>query len=206
MEILKKQIIVVAIMLASMSSFAQNDAVVRKAYKDSYAQEYNKLYGEAIAVLNKVKDDNSYEYNLRMGWLYYMNKNYTQSQLFYQKATSLKPYSIEAKLGWVKPLSILESWDKVLQIYEEVLKIDPQNYTANYWAGVIFFNRKKYDQASKLFEKIINLYPFEYDGNHMLAWTYFYLNKHNEAKALFNKALLYKPDDSSSLEGLSKIK
>ncbi|OYZ50891.1 MAG: hypothetical protein B7Y15_07925, partial [Bacteroidetes bacterium 24-39-8] len=62
MEILRKQIMVVAILMASMSSFAQNDAVIRKAYKDSYAQEYNKLYGEAIAILNKVKDDNSYEY------------------------------------------------------------------------------------------------------------------------------------------------
>jgi tetratricopeptide (TPR) repeat protein len=206
MEILKKQILSAVILFVAFTASAQNETVVRKAYKDSYTQEYNKFYGEAIATLNRVHDDNSYEYNLRMGWLYYMNKNYTQSQVFYQKATSLKPYSIEAKLGLVKPLSVLENWDKVLQVYEEILKIDPQNYTANYWAAVIFFNRKKYDQASKLLEKIVNLYPFEYDGNHLLAWSYFYMNKHNDAKALFNKALLYKPDDTSSLEGLSKIK
>jgi tetratricopeptide (TPR) repeat protein len=206
MEILKKQIVSAVILFIAFTASAQNETVVRKAYKDSYAQEYSKLYGEAIATLNKVRDDNSYEFNLRMGWLNYMNKNYTQSQQFYQKATSLKPYSVEAKLGLVKPLSVLENWDKVLLVYEETLKIDPQNYTANYWAAVIFYNRKKYDQASKLLEKIVNLYPFEYDGNHLLAWTYLYMNKHNDAKALFNKALLYKPDDASSLEGLSKIK
>lgn len=206
MEILKKQIVSAVILLIAFTASAQNETVIRKAYKDSYAQEYNKLYGEAIATLNKVHDDNSYEFNLRLGWLYYMNKNYTQSQQFYQKATSLKPYSIEAKLGLVKPLSVLESWDKVLQVYEEILKIDPQNYTANYWAAVILYNRKKYEQASKLLEKIVNLYPFEYDGNHLLAWSYYFMNKHNDAKALFNKALLYKPDDASSLEGLSKIK
>jgi tetratricopeptide (TPR) repeat protein len=206
MEILKRQIITIAIMLFSFSAFAQSDAVVQKAFKDSYTQEYNKLYGEAIATITKVFDANSYEINLRLGWLNYLNKNYTQSVALYQKAVALKPYAVEAKLGLVKPLSVLESWDKVLQTYEDILKVDAQNYTANYWAGVIQYNRKKYEQASKLFEKVVNLYPFDYDGNHMLAWTYLNMGKNNDAKTLFNKALLNRPADASCLEGLSKIK
>jgi tetratricopeptide (TPR) repeat protein len=206
MEILKKQIVAAALMLCSFSSFAQGDAVVKKAFLDSYTQEYGKLYGEAIATLNKVYDADSYAINLRLGWLNYSNKNYTQSQIFYQKAAALKPYSVEAKLGLVKPLSALGSWDKVLQTYEEVLKIDAQNYTANYWAGIIHYNRKKYEQAGKLFEKIVNLYPFDFDANHMLAWTYLNLGKNNDAKTLFSKALLNQPTNASCLEGLSKIK
>ncbi len=206
MEILKKQIVTVAIMLFSFNAFAQSDAVVQKAFKDSYTQEYNKLYGEAIATITKVYEADSYETNLRLGWLNYMNKNYTQSQTFYQKAIALKPYAVEAKLGLVKPLSTLESWDKVLQTYEDILKVDAQNYTANYWAGVIQYNRKKYEQASKLFEKVINLYPFDFDGNHMLAWTYLNMGKNNDAKTLFHKALLNQPTNASCFEGLSKIK
>lgn len=206
MEILKKSIAAFAIVLFSCTAFAQSDAVVQKAFKDSYTQEYNKLYGEAISSINKVYEADSYEINLRLGWLYYMNKNYTQSQSYYQKAIALKPYAVEAKLGLVKPLSVLESWDKVLQTYEEILKVDAQNYTANYWAGVIQYNRKKYEQASKLFEKVVNLYPFDFDANHMLAWTYLNLGKNNDAKTLFNKALLNQPGNASCLEGLSKIK
>ncbi|MBP9740807.1 MAG: tetratricopeptide repeat protein [Chitinophagaceae bacterium] len=206
MEILKKQIVLVAILLFSSSVFAQSDATIQKAFKDSYTQEYNKLYGEAIAILNKVYEADSYEINLRLGWLNYMNKNYTQSQTFYQKATILKPYAVEAKLGLVKPLSSLESWDKVLQLYEDVLKVDAQNYTANYWAGTIQYNRKKYEQAAKYFEKIVNLYPFDYDGNHMLGWSYLNMGKNNDAKMVFNKALLNRPADASCLEGLSKLK
>jgi len=206
METLKRSFFAASIMLLSLITFAQSDAVVQKAFKDSYTQEYNKLYGEAIASINKVYEADSYEINLRLGWLYYMNKNYTQSQTYYQKAVALKPYAVEAKLGLVKPLSVLESWDKVLQNYEEILKVDAQNYTANYWAGVIQYNRKKYEQASKLFEKIVNLYPFDYDGNHMLAWTYLNMGKNADAKTLFNKALLNRPADASCLEGLSKIK
>ena len=206
MEILRRQLFAAVIMLSGFTIFAQNDAALQKAFKDSYTQEYNKHYGDAIATLTKVYTDNSYELNLRMGWLTYMNKNYPQSQTYYQKAVSLKPYAVVAKLGLVQPLSSLESWDKVLQTYEDILKIDGQNSTANYWAGVIYYNRRKYEQAAKLLEKVVNLYPFDYDGNHMLAWTYLNLGRNNDAKILFNKALLNKPGDASSMEGLSKIK
>lgn len=193
MEIVKKQIVTAAIMLFGFTAFAQSDAVVQKAFKDSYTQEYNKLYGEAIATITKVYEADSYEINLHLGWLNYMNKNYTQSQTYYQKAVALKPYAVEAKLGLVKPLSALESWDKALQTYEDVLKVDAQNYTANYWAGVIQYNRKKYEQAAKHFEKIVNLYPFDFDANLMLAWTYLNIGKNNDAKTMFHKALLNQP-------------
>ncbi|MFX8324078.1 hypothetical protein ABTL43_19990, partial [Acinetobacter baumannii] len=76
---------------------AQSDATIQKSFRDSYTQENNKLYGEAIATLNKIYEENNYEINLRLGWLYYNNKNYTQSQNYYAKAVSLKPYAIEAK-------------------------------------------------------------------------------------------------------------
>lgn len=206
METVKKQIFTAVWMLLSITVFAQNGTAVQKAFKESYTQESNKSYGDAITTLTKVYDENSYEINLRMGWLHYQNKNYSQSQNYYQKAVNLKPYAVEAKLGLVKPLASVESWDKVLQTYDDIIKIDAQNYTANYWAGVIQYNRKKYELAAKLFEKIVNLYPFDYDGNHMLAWTYLNLGRNNDAKVLFTKALLNTPDDASCLEGLGKIK
>ena len=206
MEILKRTMITAVIMLSAFFVQAQSQPELQKAFTDSYTQEYNKKYPEAIASLTKVYNADNYELNLRLGWLHYSNKNYVQSENFYQLAVKQKPYSIEAKLGLVKPLSAVESLDKVLQQYDDILKVDAQNYTANYWAGVIQYNRKKYEAASKLFEKIVNLYPFDYDGNHMLAWTYLNIGKNNDAKILFNKALLNRPADASSLEGLSKIK
>ena len=198
--------ITAVIMLTAFFVQAQSQSELQKAFTDSYTQEYNKKYPEAIASLTKVYNADNYELNLRLGWLHYSNKNYVQSENFYQLAVKQKPYSIEAKLGLVKPLSAVESLDKVLQQYDDIMKVDAQNYTANYWAGVIQYNRKKYEAASKLFEKIVNLYPFDYDGNHMLAWTYLNIGKNNDAKILFNKALLNRPADASSLEGLGKIK
>ncbi len=206
MEILKKLFCISAISLTATFSFAQNEAKLQKAFSDSYTQEYSKKYSDAISSLLSFYNEDSYEINLRLGWLEYMNKNYAQSINYYQKAVNLKPYAVEAKLGIVKPLSVLENWDKVVSQYEEILKIDPQNYTANYWAGVINYNRKKYEQAGKLFEKLVNLYPFDYDANHMLAWSFLNAGRINDAKLLFQKALLIRPGDTSCLEGLSKIK
>lgn len=206
MQILRQTIFTAMIAMLSVCANAQNEAAMPKAFSDSYTQEYYKKYSDAIATISNVNSDDNYETNLRLGWLNYLNKNYTASQTHYQKAVSLKPYSVEAKLGLVKPLSSLESWDKVLEQYDDILKIDAQNYTANYWAGVIQYNRKKYEAAIKLFEKLVNLYPFDYDANHMLAWSYLNNGRNNDAKVLFNKALLIKPADTSCLAGLVKIK
>jgi tetratricopeptide (TPR) repeat protein len=206
MEIIKRTLLMACFVLPTFFVAAQSQAELQKAFSDSYTQEYNKKYSEAINTLTKLYDANNYELNLRLGWLCYENKNYTQSQTYYQAAVKEKPYSIEARLGLVKPLSAFESWDKVQQLYNDILQIDAQNYTANYWLGVILYNQKKYEAAAKYFEKLVNLYPFDYDSNHMLGWTYLNLGRNNDAKIVFNKALLNRPADASSLQGLSKIK
>mgnify|MGYP001764943961 CR=1 FL=1 len=206
MEVLKRTITTVLVLCITVMANAQQEQRLQGAFRESYVQEGNKQYPDAIASLQKVYDDRSYEINLRLGWLYYLAKDYPQSQAYYQKAVVLKPYSVEAKLGLAQPLAALQSVDKLLEAYTDILKIDPQHSVTNYWAGVIHYNRRKYEQAAKYFEKVANLYPFDYDGNHMLAWSYLNLGRNNDAKILFNKALLIRPGDVSCLEGLGKIK
>lgn len=197
-----------AISLVSISNFAyaQTDVVQQKAFSASYVAESKYNYTEAISQINNVYVEQNYDMNLRLGWLYYLNKNYTSSIKHYEKATIAKPYAIEAKFGLIKPLAALESWDKVIKQYEAILNIDPQNTLANYYLGYAYYNRKQYELAVKHFEKVVNLYPFDYDNSIMLAWAYFRLGKNNEAKLLFNKVLLMSPNDASALEGLSSIK
>lgn len=205
MDILKTNLIM-ALAILPIISKAQNDQVLQQAFSESYSLEYNKKYGEAIMTITKQKAEQKYEVLVRLGWLHYLNKQYAQSIQYYQQACGLMPYSIEAKLGLIKPFSALENWNQVLEQYESIMKIDPQNYIANYWAGVIKYNRKQYESAQKLFEKLINLYPFDYDANHMLSWTYLNLGRKNDARLLFNKTLLIKPEDASCLQGLGLLK
>lgn len=204
MEILKRFFFTTILFFSAVNLHAQTNAVLQKAFRNSYNDEYNKNYTAAINDITPYYSENSYEVNIRLGWLYYLNKNYNASQNYYLKATQNKPGSIEAKFGYVKPLSFLQSWDKVLEQYLSILKIDPQNTQASYWAGVIYYNRKQYDPAIKCFRVVVNLYPFDYDGNHMLGWAILMANHKSEAKPYFEKALIIKPGDESSTDGLSR--
>lgn len=127
-------------------------------------------------------------------------------QLRKRIAVKLKPAAIEAKFGYVKPLSFLQSRDKVLEQYKAIIKIDPQNTQANYWAGVIYYNRKQFAAAVKYFKAVVVLYPFDYDGNRMLGWASLMAGQKAVAKLYFEKALLIKPADESSTDGLNSIK
>ncbi len=205
MEIIKRSLLIFILTATFISAGAQQTAR-QTVFSKSYELEKATNYTAAIKELNKIYDGGDYFTNIRLGWLYYLAKNHTESIRFYEKAISLKPYAIEAKFGLIKPLSAIENWEKVKAQYMQILKIDPQNTTANYWLGVIYYNRKDYTNANKLFEKVVNLYPLDYDSVIMLAWTKLRLGKTAEAKVLFTHALTLRPNDSSSLDGLKQIK
>ena len=191
----------------SSSLFGQtNQATLQDAFSKSYQYEYRGNFTDAITTLKTVYQEDSYEINVRLGWVTYLAGLFTESSAYYQKAIALKPYSIEAKLGLANPASALGNWDQVIAQYNEILTIDPQNTTANYRMGSIYYGRKDYGKAEKYLEKVVNLYPFDYDSNILFAWTYLKLGKLREAQVIFNKVLLIKPADASALEGLGLIK
>jgi len=205
MENMKSVILVLALAAANLYAAAQKPADVQQAFLKSYQLESQKKYGDATGELKSIKSDD-YMIYARLGWLYYLDKQYKQSVLYYEKAVSLKPYSVEARLGLVKPLAATENWDAVKSQYIAILKIDPQNTVANYWLGMIYYNSKDFDAAIRQFEKVVNLYPFDYDSVIMLAWAKLQSGNSADARILFNQALLIKPGDSSATEGLNAIK
>jgi tetratricopeptide (TPR) repeat protein len=206
MEILGRSLVTCFLLLSAMNVQAQSNAVLQKAFHSSYTDELNKNYTAAINDIMPYYMTDGYEINIRLGWLYYLNQNYNASQNYYQKAVALKPGSIEAKFGFIKPLSFLQSWDKVLDQYLAILKIDPQNTQASYWAGVIYYNRRQFEISIRYFRTVATLYPYDYDGNHMLAWSLLMAGKKVEAANYFEKSLLIKPGDESSMDGLNRSK
>ena len=184
---------------------AQKD-IVTESFSKSYQHEYKGDYTSAINTIKTVYNAQSYEINLRLGWLHYEAGLFSESQAYYQKAIDLMPYAIEAKFGYVYPASALGNWEQVITQYKKILETDPQNTTANYRIGMILYGKKDYPGAYKYFEKAVNLYPFGYDSLIMFAWTNYFLGKTKEAKVLFNKVLLVSPSDPSALEGLGLIK
>ncbi|MDZ7742965.1 MAG: tetratricopeptide repeat protein [Bacteroidota bacterium] len=188
------------------SLYAQDFEAVQDAFTQSYTLEKEGEYSRAVELLKEVYDEDSYEINLRLGWLSYLSGMFTGSIAYYQKAISLKPLSIEARFGIAYPASSIGNWEQVINQYNKILEIDPENTYASYRLGNIYYGREDYQKAEKYFEKVVNFYPFDYDAVIMLAWSELKLEKLREAKVLFRKALLISPDDESAKEGLGLIK
>ena len=75
MELLKKSITVLFIAIA-VQSFAQESKTVQAAFSKSFVLESKKLYDDAITSLKEVYEEKSYPINIRLGWLYYLDKNF----------------------------------------------------------------------------------------------------------------------------------
>jgi len=201
----KHSILLIIILIGSQNLFAQDNKLIA-AFTKSYKYETEGEYQSAITELKNVYDEKSYELNIRLGWLSYNAGLFSQSIIYYRTAINLMPYSEEAKFGLVFPASASGKWDIVLNTYKKVLENSPNNITANYQVGLLYYGKQKYSEAYKHFKITVDLYPFDYDGLIMYAWTNYQLGKYREAKVLFNKVLLLSPDDASALEGLGLIK
>ena len=196
---------VISLLYLAGIAVGQEFTAISEAFKRSYSYENESKFTEAAAELKKVYRADSYEINIRLGWLDYKAGSYIESMEYYQKAIDLKPFAVEPRLGFVMPAAAAGNYNQVEEQYNKILSVDPMNTTANYWLGMIFYNREQFDTALKYFEKVANLYPFDYDSTIMYAWTNFKLGKLREAKVLFQTALLISPGDSSALEGIGLI-
>jgi len=185
------------------TSFAQDKQ--SEAFSKSYEFEYNKEYKKAIDVLNTVYDANSYEINLRMGWLTYSNGDYLKSQTYYKNAMKINPKSIEAKLGYAYPTAAVQNWEDVIKIYNQILIIDSKNYTVNSRMANIYYNKKDYDKAKTYANIVYSLYPFDFSMNVLLGKINVSLGNITQAKTHLNKALKYDPTSKDVLALLKTL-
>ena len=207
MEILRKIIFTAMVYsIAAQVNYAQEFNKKMEAFQKSYAEEAKKEYPAAINSLKSVYDEKSYEINLRLGWLNYLTGNHNDSKMYYNRAITLMPYAVEAKMGIVYPLAALGNMTEVITQYEKILEITPNYSIPLFRLGLICYEKGDYDKALKYFDKVVNMWPFDYDGLVMLGWTYFRLNNVREARVLFQKALLHTPDGKSAMEGLDLLK
>ncbi len=201
-------IITMAISFLASAIIPQSSNNKIKIFHTSLSFEDSNNYSKALDEMKKIYDDYKGDYliNMRMGWLHYNLKDYNNSKKFYNAALSINKQSIEGYLGLTLPLAALNEWDKVKSAYSEILKLDPNNYTANLRLGQIYLNSGDYNSAKKYLEKVYNLYPGYYEPNLSLGYTYYYLGDSNKAKRLLTTALMLSPGDQLASEGLKLLK
>jgi tetratricopeptide (TPR) repeat protein len=206
-----EKILKVAGIVMLMASFLQVNSQslayseVIQGFQNSYLNEATGDLKTAIEDLKSVYDEDSYELNLRLGWLTYSLGQFTESRSFYNRAVDLKPFAIEPRFGLIYPTAAMGNWETVITQYKKIIEIAPGNTIAMHRLGLVYYGRKEYMEAEKLFDKVVNLYPFDYDALLMLGWTKLQLKKYREAKVLFNKALMNNPGGQSAIEGLDLL-
>ena len=198
-------LILSVLLFAAFNASAQNHEQIKEAFSKSYQFEVSAEYEKGIGELRKVYDENTYEINVRLGWLSYLSGNFKESMAYYNRAIGLMPYAIEPRFGIAYPASAMGNWDFVLNQYVKILEINPNNSIAMFRSGMIYYGRKDYQKAKDYFQKVINLFPFDYDGLNMMGWTYLFMGNKNEAKIMFQKALYANPSGASALEGLATV-
>ncbi|MEZ4999982.1 MAG: tetratricopeptide repeat protein [Bacteroidales bacterium] len=184
--------LLILLVISAAGVNGQTFVEIKDAFQKSYIQEATGNYIEAVNSLKGVYNEKSYEINLRLGWLAYLQGSFTESKAYYSRAVALMPYSVEARFGLVYPSAAMGNWSEVIMQYEKILEITPNNSIAMHRLGLIYYGREEFEKALKYFEKVVNLYPFDYDGLSMLAWTNYRLNNMREAKkVLFSSSSQY---------------
>ncbi len=167
-----KKILLLMFIFISLSG--EDFKIVKNSYFKSYDYEKVGRYKEAIKVLAPLykKYPSGYTLNLRFGWLFFLNKNYSDALNYYNKASLLKPYSIEPKLGQIKVYLNIYKYEKAEMIGNQILKIDFYNYYANLYTIKSLIFQKKYNSALYMTKKMLSLYPTDIKFLEQLALIY----------------------------------
>jgi len=179
---------------------------ITKAYLNSYNYEKIGDYKDAIKVLIPVykKYPKGYTLNLRLGYLFFMNKKYQNSINYYNKASLSLPYSVEPKLGMMKVYLTIGQYEKVIEIGYSILKTDFYNYYANLYTLQSLKMLKRYDDATILANKILTLYPTDVTYLVNLAKIYEITNPAYAKKLYKDSILILDPNNIAAKIYLGK--
>ncbi len=207
----QKHWFIIVILFVTFISYNCKDRQTDKlnAFTKSIQYEKESKYDLALKEIEKIKNDFSEDYltNLRLGWLYFNNKKYTESIKYYNEAFRLTSNkSIESLLGLTYPYDALGKTDDLIEIYKKILEIDNNNYTANLKLGIIYYYKKNYPTAKNFFSKMYPLYSSDYSLNLYLGWTLLNLDNKLKAKEYFINALINNVNDESAKQGLEACK
>jgi len=176
--------------------FGSDTQKIEESYFKSYDYEKMGRYEEAIKVLIPIykKYPKGYTLNLRLGWLFYLDKKYNDAIKYYKKASILNTYALDPRIGLIRIHLDRYDYEKAEHISYEVMKIDYYNFYANLYAIKALILQKKYDIALKITRKMLALYPTNISYLEQLAIIYKQTNS-KYLKQLYDDILTLDPNN-----------
>jgi len=179
---------------------------IQKAYLESYNYEKIGDYKDAIKVLIPIYKEypKGYTLNLRLGYLFYMNKKYENAIKYYTQASITLPYSFEPKLGMMRVYLTTGEYDKVIQIGYSLIKINYYDFYANLYTLQALKAKKDYKDALTIANKMLTLYPTNITYLVNLAKIYEITNPDYAKKIYQDSILILDPNNVSAKVFLNK--
>ncbi len=192
--------ILLTLLLAGTTANGSTEQEIRDAYYKSYSYEKLQDYENAINSLSTIVRDypQGYTVNLRLGWLYYLKRNYANSIHYYKQAIKAKPHALEAKLGYSYPLLAQRKYEEVESVLYRILSIDHYNYYANLKLVYALRMQKKYDLAEKISKDMLALYPIDVLFLTELALTKDGQKEARAAAGIFWNILILDPENPAA--------
>jgi len=193
------------IIILFMVIFSFSDEI-QKSYLESYNYEKIGDYKDAIKVLIPLykKYPKGYTLNLRLGYLFYMNKKYDNAIKYYKQASLSLPYSFEPKLGMMRVYLTTGEYDKVIQIGYSLMKINYYDYYSNLYTLQALKAKKDYKDALSIANKMLTIYPTDITYLVNLAKIYEITNPDYAKKIYKDSILILDPNNISAKLFLSK--
>ena len=196
---------IVILLIFSLSLWA-NSTFIKQAYYDSYNYEKMQNYADAIKSLKVVyeKYPKAYTPNFRLGWLFYLNKNYADAIKHYQVAISVVASSAEAKLGLIQVYQAMGKHDDAKRLIYDILQNDVYNYFANAYLVSSLNATQEYKQSLKIIYKMLAFYPTDVYFLEKLAQVYVYQKKASLSKDVYENIIILDPSNTKAIGYLNE--
>lgn len=200
----------VLIIATLLTSSIANAKMAETIWSKSYAFEAQGRYFEAESGLDlmlgdKVKVKARELALLRLGWLKYLQKDYSASISYYITAMKLNPQSLQAKIGILLPLQAQERWHECELYAKKAIDDDSWNYDAHINLMYCQQGLFKWNQIEKQASTVVIRYPASVMPYLYLARAQHQLNKKNEAAESYMSVLRLSPDNFEATAYVEKF-
>ncbi len=168
------------------------------------------LYPEAIARFSKVvrlERANGTAFSL-IAACYVLQNEFKDGEIYYKKACKTGSLNPSIHTNYATALAQKGKRFKAIEIYKAALKIQPNDFDALHYTGLILCDLEHFEEAEESLEKALVTYNANPVTYLYLAICKYRLDKPHEAMSLIEKALEIKPDysDCMMIKGVSLAK
>ena len=183
---------------------------VNKTLTSGFASE---AIDESEKLVLKYKNSSICYY--RLGYAYKENKDYDNAIINFNKAKELNPFNplytdeityisnIEMLKG--KELFDIKDYQGALQHFDKAIEYDPENASAMFRIGNIYYVIKDYVKAADIYERGLKISDKNYKVSNLIGKCYVALNEYDTALLFFDKALELNSSYTNALFEKAKV-